>query len=40
VITGVKEIDVILNGNDCIVDSSVRVSVTDNGTGNVIGDIV
>ena len=39
VFSRLKDVDVILDTNRCVVDSSVGVAVTDNGSGNVTGDI-
>jgi len=39
VATRLKDIDVTINAGSCVVDASTGTTVTDNGGGNVIGDI-
>jgi hypothetical protein len=34
-----KDIDLIINGNNCVLDASTGVTVTDNGNGSVVGDV-
>jgi hypothetical protein len=40
IITHLKDVDVTLNADDCVVNSCVRTTVTDNGSNNAIGTIV